>query len=227
MKNNRVYIVRPDTSLYAPMFVKRGWEVVSSMYDATLVLFTGGEDVDPSMYGQQRHPLTSPNYMRDAEEKKEYDLAKELGLPMVGICRGGQFLNVVNTGTMWQHVNNHNGRHAATVLGINKTIEVSSDHHQMMRPSLIQDVIVLLEAVESTKKEDMLGGAVKTRYITKEYPEVDIEALYYPLTNSLCFQPHPEYQGYNDCQDVFFWFIDNYSLTKESPKAIIKDNIPF
>ncbi len=224
-KKLSVFIVQTDP-YYTTMFKNRGWEVVNNINDADLVQFTGGSDVSPSMYKEARHPATQSNPERDKKEALIFEQAKELAIPMAGICRGGQFLNVMNNGKMWQDVNHHGSPHPAVIVGFNKTIEVSSTHHQMMKPDHFTDSIILLTANESTKKEYMSANHVVSRLVTKDYPEDDVEAVYYPRSNALCFQPHPEYPGYDDCQDVYFWFIHNYLLTGENPNRLV-DGIPF
>ena len=66
-------------------------------------LFTGGHDVSPELYGEERLPAcaaTSP--LRDEMEKMVFDLAYEADKPIFGICRGIQFINVMMGGTLWQ-----------------------------------------------------------------------------------------------------------------------------
>ena len=56
---------------------------------ATLVLFTGGQDISSSIYGKRSNANAEPyNLRRDSFEKAVYSEAMELGLPCVGICRG-------------------------------------------------------------------------------------------------------------------------------------------
>ena len=69
------------------------------------VLLTGGGDVDPVFYGEDRHPLT-----HDAEpgrDEFEIDLARRAmsdGVPLLAICRGAQVLNVAAGGTLVQDI---------------------------------------------------------------------------------------------------------------------------
>ena len=67
-----------------------------NIINADLVLFAGGEDVDPSLYNEKPHTTTYSNINRDISEKKIYQKAKYLGIPCIGICRGNQFLCVMN-----------------------------------------------------------------------------------------------------------------------------------
>lgn len=69
------------------------------------LVITGGKDVDPSAYGQERHPETDePGADRDAWEFALLAEALNRGLPVLGICRGAQVLNVALGGTLHQHL---------------------------------------------------------------------------------------------------------------------------
>jgi putative glutamine amidotransferase len=69
------------------------------------LVITGGRDVDPATYGQQRHPKTDePVGNRDAFEFALVTEALRRGLPLLGICRGAQVLNVALGGTLYQHL---------------------------------------------------------------------------------------------------------------------------
>ena len=62
-------------------------ELTNNLEEANIVLFTGGEDVDPSLYGCEKHPTTYSNINRDLEEKAIFDKVKPDQL-CLGICRG-------------------------------------------------------------------------------------------------------------------------------------------
>lgn len=67
------------------------------------LLLTGGEDVDPVRYGAAPHPeLGAVNEARDAMEIAAVRTALERRLPILGICRGMQLLNVALGGTLVQ-----------------------------------------------------------------------------------------------------------------------------
>ncbi len=201
----RVNIVGGDYSI-AQMYLRNGWTVVSPLEDADLIQFTGGEDVHPSYYKEEKHPQTYANPSRDAAEWLVYK--EHLGkTPMVGICRGAQLLNVFNGGKLWQHVtkHNHSGFHKAFDLTKSSpvTLEVTSTHHQMMIPA--SDAVVLMTAEQMGSKEG---------FSSKEVGGVspDYEALFYPTTRSLCYQSHPEYLTdiNHPCQTTFFDYINQF-----------------
>ena len=69
------------------------------------LVITGGRDVDPAAYGQPRHSSTDePGGHRDTWEFALVHEALRRGLPLLGICRGAQVLNVALGGTLHQHL---------------------------------------------------------------------------------------------------------------------------
>jgi putative glutamine amidotransferase len=69
------------------------------------LLLAGGADIDPSLYGAERHPKTvNTRPDRDRAEIALTLRALERDLPLLGICRGMQVLNVALGGTLVQHL---------------------------------------------------------------------------------------------------------------------------
>lgn len=69
------------------------------------LILTGGLDVQPELYGAERHPLTDPARPdRDAWELALLAGARGRGIPVFGICRGLQLINVALGGTLHQHL---------------------------------------------------------------------------------------------------------------------------
>ncbi len=66
-------------------------------------LFTGGHDIDPSLYGEQRLPQCGAVCReRDKMEQRLLSMAVAMNKPILGICRGIQMLNVFLGGTLYQ-----------------------------------------------------------------------------------------------------------------------------
>jgi putative glutamine amidotransferase len=69
------------------------------------LVITGGKDIDPARYRQAAHPMTDePRADRDAWEFALLAGALRRGMPVLGICRGAQLLNVALGGTLHQHL---------------------------------------------------------------------------------------------------------------------------
>jgi gamma-glutamyl-gamma-aminobutyrate hydrolase PuuD len=69
------------------------------------VVLSGGPDVAPARYGAAPHPSTGTSRPdRDAAETAVLHRALERGLPVLGVCRGAQLMNVALGGTLVQHV---------------------------------------------------------------------------------------------------------------------------
>ncbi|MFJ5955999.1 gamma-glutamyl-gamma-aminobutyrate hydrolase family protein [Paenarthrobacter sp. NPDC092416] len=77
-------------------------ESVLDLVDGLIVV--GGPDVDPSLYGEQPHPATKPQPLRDRHDSALIRDALDRDLPLFAICRGAQLLNVVLGGTLIQHI---------------------------------------------------------------------------------------------------------------------------
>lgn len=190
---------------YIKLFKSLGHEVVSSVSEAELACFTGGEDVTPALYGDAHHTLTYNSIDRDNHEIAIFESLMHKGVPMVGICRGAQFLNVMSGGRMYQHVTKHTRSHAITDVLTGETIYVSSTHHQMMMPS--PEALLVATAALGGERHWYDGQVAK-----KDVSGEDIEVVYYKNTNCLCFQPHPEfdYPEYEGMKDYFRRLLETY-----------------
>jgi putative glutamine amidotransferase len=70
------------------------------------VIFSGGADVSPLAYGEDPlHEDWHGDAIRDSYEFRLIEAARTLGLPMLGICRGAQVINVALGGTLYQDIN--------------------------------------------------------------------------------------------------------------------------
>lgn len=155
------------------------------------VVFTGGTDVNPEFYGEQRLAITGyPDKQRDGNEALWFAHCRINKIPMVGICRGAQFGCVMSGGSLYQHVTGHGlaGYHSVVVES-GETFMVTSTHHQMMA------------GIEFTN-HDLLAWTPEPRsgiYLVDQSrcdlgaPEREPEVVYFKDTGFLSVQYHPEY----------------------------------
>lgn len=73
------------------------------------LLLSGGGDVNPKYWGEEVHPKAELDDERDAMELPLIRAAWEKGIPILGICRGEQILNVALGGSMVQDIPDHFG----------------------------------------------------------------------------------------------------------------------
>jgi len=176
-------------------------EFMENPKQCKLVLFTGGADVNPSIYNN-----TSPKGIcrfakpRDTKDMEVLSLAMIEGIKMTGICRGAQFLHVMAGGTLMHNLDGHEGRnHKFGCLENDTIIDVNSYHHQMMIPFKDSYVIGWSDFQES---HIYIGD--KDEAINYTGPEV--EAVIWPNINAVGVQYHPEWMPTGS--DGYKWFSD-------------------
>jgi putative glutamine amidotransferase len=151
------------------------------------LLLPGGADLDPSLYGEEPHPAAAVEPARDDLELEAWNAARDKGVPIFGVCRGFQAINVFSGGRLVQHLEGHDsptqapaahalrldpGSRLAAILGKTDPMlatEVNSYHHQAVRPGDMAPGLravglaphpggELVEALESADPADWLVG---------------------------------------------------------------------
>lgn len=163
------------------------------------ILFTGGNDLDPSAWSEPRHPRAVPvDPRRESFERALLDEVERRRMPTLGICLGSQLLNAQRGGTMHQflpdlprdpplehrRVNEQWGRHDVEVVpgsllhrivGADR-ISVNSSHKQSSRDVGRRLVVVaraddgVIEAVEDPSLPFFLGVQWHPERIADEPP---------------------------------------------------------
>lgn len=156
-----------------------------TMEDCLLV--HGGADISPSLYNKAVSRYTMADAQLSNRDHAEWQLmkrAKELGIPIIGICRGAQMLCALAGGFLIQDVNNHGQSHGVETHD-DKKFMVSSCHHQMLQPFSVDHVMV----AKSTYR-------MSTHYMdVNESVEMEIEPefVYFPKERGIAIQWHPEW----------------------------------
>jgi len=132
-------------------------ELVELLNSLDGVIFTGGEDYDPTYYNERPIPqMGTINAPRDKFDIKLLQLAAERGIPVLGICRGVQLINIVFGGSLYQDLPTqyhdtsirHRQRQSSTEASHtvivedntvfadivkDRTLMVNSSHHQAIK----------------------------------------------------------------------------------------------
>ncbi|HMJ39619.1 MAG TPA: gamma-glutamyl-gamma-aminobutyrate hydrolase family protein [Verrucomicrobiae bacterium] len=145
----------------------------SSLPEVDGLLLPGGWDVDPALYGEKPDPKTGPvDRELDDRELRLFAQARDRGVPVMGICRGQQVINVAMGGSLLQHLEGHEVRsfgrsHLAHTIDVDPgselgraagdhKIRVNSLHHQAigkLAPGLVptaRDDDGTVEAIETS-----------------------------------------------------------------------------
>jgi putative glutamine amidotransferase len=132
------------------------------------LLLPGGWDVDPSFYGESRDEKTEDTDPElDETELSLFRQARERHLPILGICRGQQVINVAMGGSLVQHLEGHEVRelgrsHLAHAIEIDPSSELgrAAGEHQVRVNSLHHQAIKRLgEGLQQTARGE--DGAVE------------------------------------------------------------------
>ncbi len=160
---------------------------VLDLFDALVLI--GGPDIEPASYGKRPHPtVVRTRPQRDAHETALVHAALERDLPLLGVCRGAQVLNVALGGTLQQHLPNVIGheRHqpAPGVFG-SSVVRIESG-------SLLADILGELTEVPCYHHQALAEVADGLRVVARA-ADGTIEAVELPDRRwALGVQWHPE-----------------------------------
>ena len=219
-----IYYTQSEKDLLERIARETNQELVKSLNEFTknptdfsLVLFTGGADVDPKLYNDTS-PLEfcSCNPARDHIEKMVFNTAKKNGVRMAGICRGIQFLNVMCGGKLMHHIESHAGSlHPITTIHNSKEIVVNSLHHQMILPT--SDTIVTAITPRKFSKVYIGFGDKKV-----DYKGPEIEGAIFPEVESFGVQYHPEMMQKGSEGREYFMSMAKDAITIKSFKLFME-----
>ena len=176
------------------LMAEAGFERASTIEDADVVVFIGGSDISPTLYGEPNVHAVGVDSTRDLFETQVFEKCKSLGKTMFGICRGAQFLHAMNGGKLWQDVNNHGGRsHNIIDIEFDVRVKATSIHHQMLQFKDDLTLVAVCEDQVATSFKD--GTTTMTLHKGKGnsgIDELEIEAGAYDATRCFFVQGHPE-----------------------------------
>ena len=189
-----------------PVFLPLSLEPAELIPRLDGLLMSGGADIDPKRYGAEPEPeLQSIEPARDEFELKILELVYECELPVAGICRGLQILNVHAGGSLYQDVPPHSVRDKAPSTRVHdittekgsileklygEKLEVNSLHHQSIK------TLGKHFSASATSNDGIFEGI--------EHSQLPIVAV----------QWHPEMLDTRDSDPIFRWLVSKAEVRK-------------
>jgi len=164
------------------------------------LLMTGGDDIAPDRYGAELGPDTHvPEPTRDAYELALLDCAFERALPMLGICRGLQLVNVHAGGTLHQHVPEH--------AFVDEPGSVEQHVVAIEANSVLAELYGPNKSVNSLHHQsiDQVGHGLRVTATTDDGGIEGVEHIDLPL---VAVQWHPEMLATAATDPLFRWLVD-------------------
>lgn len=173
-----------------PFGLLRNYKVVHDKEELNqdgVLLLHGGADISPSIYKQRNNHFCHADRKPSERDVAEMELVKgalQLGIPIIGICRGAQLLCAMDGGTLMQHIEDHvGGYHNIVDTTTQLNIKANSCHHQMMVPNKYNVILAESKAV--------VQGVTENNEVV-DIPAVP-EVVYFPRMNAIGIQGHPEW----------------------------------
>lgn len=180
------------------------------------LMLTGGEDITPAWYGHEPHEKAGKsNQARDEFELMLFKKATDRNIPVFGVCRGLQMINVAMGGTLYQDLPTERPSDIKHPEFEKPGIEVAHQVSIVPETELSKVLAVSALGVNSRHHQGIhqVGKGLKiTAWSTDSIPEA-IEA--YPIKNIMAVQWHPEInaaQGDATSLRIFQAFVDRAKL---------------
>lgn len=174
------------------------------------IILTGGIDINPMFYGEE--PMEKLGYFNTKKDFFEVELTKKAiqrGIPILGIDRGLQVINVAMGGTLYQDLSYRDGehlKHFQSSIMSEKSHSVSIEPHSELREIFGQDKIFVNSFHHQSVKE--LG---KNLEATAKASDGVIEAIEYTggsFAMGVQWQPEFMFQEYEEQKKIFEFFIE-------------------
>lgn len=184
------------------------WEEYCRSFDG--FVFTGGQDVAPSLFGQEKIPQCSYQApLRDNQEIYMLRRLREMDKPVLGICRGIQAMNVAYGGTLYQDLDT---QHPSRVIHRQEK-PYDLPHHQVtiVPGTLLHRIVGKTHLSVNSMHHQALWEVAPGFTVTAAAEDGIVEAIEDPTARFLVgIQWHPEHmwQGYGSARAIWRAFVD-------------------
>jgi len=195
----RKFLMSTPNAQVSSLLKTFGYEETDGSVTPDFMVFTGGADVTPSLYFKEEDLRTYTDKRRDYTDYCTLIAGRLQRVPMLGICRGMQFLHVAGGGTLTQHISGHAGTShkllmpdGTPIYGWDK-LYVNSTHHQCVpieETNSYDEVYVshdgVTEAIVS-KEKNFVGVQFHPEYPTASEESVEFFEKATSVLNSSTF----------------------------------------
>lgn len=157
-----------------------------------LLIVSGGADVQPFLYGEAPSPLLEKvNPERDHYEMELVQLAHDQGIPIFGICRGLQIINVTFGGTLYQDISNF--KENTQIHRHEKSNQEAKHPVEIVENTLLYDILQEKTVITNSYHHQGIKKLAPQMKVNAYAPDGFIEGIEKPEgTFLLAVQWHPE-----------------------------------
>lgn len=181
-------------------------------------LFTGGQDVDPDCYGQPLLTFCNEIYPpRDTMERLLLNAVIRRNKPILGVCRGLQFINAVLGGSLYQDITEQMDRESPILHDQPTNFENAVHQVSIERDSRLYDIMGMEKVRVNSMHHQGIDHLSPKLFATARSEDGLIEAIeMHELTFGLAVQWHPEFLWRKDEKtlNLFKAFVDAASYKK-------------
>lgn len=184
------------------------------------LLLSGGGDMDASFWGEEKHPQAdTPNKERDAYDLLLTKHAALRQLPILGICRGMQVINVAFGGDIYQDIYAQIGKE--NVIGHSQKMPMTNRHHDVNINK--QSKLYQIMQVERSKVNSLHHQVVRRipfgfTVVAESTQDHLCEAIEHPHYPIIGVQWHPEHLALNRPEHaaLFNWLITEAAIMRQA-----------
>lgn len=175
------------------------------------LILSGGNDVDPSMYGASNTASIAPDRRADISDIACLHAARSLGLPVLAICRGAQILNVAFGGTLHQEVwgrPQHPARDEGGEAAVTADRFLANRHSVTLAPGSRIEALFGCEQIDTNSLHHQAADQIGTALVvTGSASDGTVEVIEHETEPLIGVQWHPERMLDEGHQVLFDWLV--------------------